>query len=211
MLLGRIHLRKLLMLFGADRATVIGELREDIRQTIAREQGRASTGGGDFHAPFWTDAKLHVAGECDLNTSVANRVGRNERRARLYPLLAEGFLQWWDDRRRWNEPFDFYDQSVKARYQVEGTPTEVKVESLLALRVGQGSRLYYAYFCEEPALSDETAGLGLWVMRNALQAYDPDDLRLLDILRSRSYSIGDVPQRGDEEARVPCPLRRFSG
>jgi hypothetical protein len=141
-----------------------------------------------------------VAGRGDLRASVAARTAANVRRERLYPLLADGFLRWWEDRRRWNEPFEFYEQSVKARYSIPGTEAEVKVENLLALRVGTASRLYYPYFCEEPELSEEAARLGLWVMGQALPEHDPDDLRVLDILRGRSFAPGDVPARGTEEA-----------
>ena len=204
--LSPIHLRKLLQLFFLDRRGLVSELREDIRRVIAEERGIQSTGGGDFHSPFWTDAKSHVAGRVDLREAVEERVASNWRRSRLYPQLAEGFLTWWEDRRRWNEPYAFYEQSVKARHTPLGVDVEIKVENLLALRVGSASRLYYPYFCEEPSLSEDAARLGLWLMGRALPQSDPEDLRLLDLIRGRSFALGDVSSTGHEEREF---IRRY--
>jgi hypothetical protein len=111
----KIHLRKLLQLFYLPANKRKSLLRADIRNDLNKALGE-STDGGDFHGPFWADAKSHVAGQEDLRTAVKNRIASNKSRTRLYPLLAGGFLNWWDEKRRWrNEPFEFMSESVKAQ------------------------------------------------------------------------------------------------
>ena len=207
-LLDTINLRKLLQLFMLEGQPLTGELRSDIRETLAREQGVTRVGGGDFHVPFWTDAKAHVAGESDLSESVLARVTAHRGRTRLYPLLEAGFLLWWENRRRWNEPFQFYEQSVKGRYLLPGRLTEVKIENLLALRVGGSSRLYYPYFAEEPELTAQVARLGFWLINHALPTIAIEDLRILDVLRGQSFAPDDVRFTGDEEHEF---LHRYDG
>ena len=193
-----VHLRKLLQLFYSSTSDRIGALRSDIRDEIARANGRQAD-GGDFFSPFWSDAKNHVAGLLELAAQTEIRIESNWRRERLYRMMSHAFLHWWNERRRWrNEPFEFLPQNVRARFPAEGLG-EVKIENLLALRIVDGDhRIFYPYFCEEPALSDEAARLGLWVLSQALPQFDVSELRVLDILRQRSFSIEDVPFDGHE-------------
>ncbi len=194
-----IHLRKLLQLFYAENSLRTSLLRADIRDEVARENGYQSE-GGDFFTPFWSDAKHHVAGSLDLTEQTAVRIGSNWRRHRLYQMMSDAFLVWWNERRRWrNEPFEFVPQSVRARYPAQQLGV-VKVENLLALRILEGEhRIFYPYFSEAPSLSEEAARVGLWVLREALPQYETSELRVLDILRQRSFSIEDVPLLGNEE------------
>lgn len=198
MSLEKIHLRKLLQIFdlvGGARTTV---LRSDIRSELKKASGIGGK-GGDFYVPFWTDAKTHVAGEGDLGVMTEARIANNEGRDRLYELLKSGFLSWWDEKRRWkNVPFEFLPQSVKAQYAVPGLGT-VKVENLLALKVGDDSaRIIYPYFSEDPALSPENARIGLWVLSQALTDYPLEDIRILDILRATSFGTNEYPLQGNE-------------
>ncbi|MBY5519729.1 hypothetical protein [Rhizobium leguminosarum] len=189
------NLRRLLQLFYLPPNRLQAELRKDIRQEIDKENG-----GGDFYSPFWADAKDHVARKADLGEQTANRIAANSRtRSRLYPLLMAGFLRWWDEKRRWrNEEFEFL-ASVNARFKIEEIGTVVKVENLIALKVGgEFHRLVYPYFSEDPILSKEAARIGLWLMHQALPAYPLEDLRILDVLRSASFGTIDVPLEGNE-------------
>jgi hypothetical protein len=194
-----IHLRKLLKVLYLDRGAQISELRSDIRSEIARDAG-AGGEGGDFHGPFWSDAKDHVFHRSDLRDTVRARIESNPARARLYPQLRDGFLLWWEERRRWtNEPFQPID-SPRARYLFQDLGATVKVENLLAVRDARGAdRLIYPYFSEEPPLSEEGARIGLWLMSAALPAYRSERLRILDVMRGRSFSTDRVPLQGDEE------------
>tara|TARA_R110002072_G_scaffold19156_8_gene71402 strand:- start:1443 stop:2117 length:675 start_codon:yes stop_codon:yes gene_type:complete len=194
-----IHLRKLLQLFDAPANKRQSLLREEIRQEIRRKQG-LNTGGQDFYGPFWADAKKYVSEGTNLNDQTAFRVGRNDKRARLYPLLKTGFLDWWENKRRWrNEPFEFLQMSVNSRFEISELNAVVKVQNLLALGVGSGgTRIIYPYFSEVPSLSADTARIGLWVLKESLPDFAPEDMRILDILRSRSFAISDVPFRGNE-------------
>lgn len=199
MSLDRVHLRKLLCWFYADRAQRIRMLREDIRLQLSKEAGMSPAGGGDFYAPFWADARDHVIGQADLHDRVESRIELNPRRARLYPLLRDGFLRWWNVKRRWrNDDFTLVSESVHGRFQILNLG-EVKVESVLAVDLGAGSyRIAYPYFSEEPALPEEGARLGLWLLSQALPHYRTEHLRMLDVLRGNSYGEVDVPLRGDE-------------
>lgn len=201
MSLERVHLRKLLTLFYLPKAQRITALRSDIRESIKKDNGIKSS-GGDFHVPFWTDAKLHAAGSGDLASLTQGRIAANKRsRWRLYPPLAEGFLTWWNEKRRWiNEPFQILDQSVKAQFTVESLGCVVKVENLLSVHIGDSShRLVYPYFSEEPELSKEAARIGIWLLGRALPQFDVASFRILDVLRSESFGTLDCPLQGDEE------------
>jgi len=199
MAISPIHLRKVLCLFEADTSLRTRILRTDIRSVLAKEEGEDSDGGGDFHTPFWADAKEHVFGRADLHDRTKARIASNKTRKRLYPLLRDGFLKWWNERRRWrNAPFDALPRPVFARHPLAGLGI-VKVEGLLGVGMGDGTGRYvYPYFAEDPSLSDELARLGLWLMSEALPKYRPDDFRILDVLRSRSFGLLDRPLRGDE-------------
>jgi hypothetical protein len=201
MSLQKIHLRKLLQIFYASNAKRTSLLRDDIRSEIRKTAG-LDAGGGDFHVPFWSDAKNHASGQADLILLTKTRIAANEGRSRLYPLLQDAFLTWWNEKRRWrNEDFVVMPEPVKARLQIAELDSVVKVENLLAVRIGERTdRLVYPYFCEAPPLSEEAARLGLWALHEALKAYSIDDFRILDILRSRSFSTSDVPMQGNERA-----------
>lgn len=201
MSLKKIHLRKLLQIMYASDSKRIALLREDIRNDIYKEAG-AESEGGDFFRPFWSDAKRHVAGDLDLKVQTDFRIEKNGRRKRLYPLLRDGFLTWWNEKRRWiNEPFKFLTEQAKAQFPVPAVDGLVKIENILAVRVGdESNRLIYPYFSEEPFLQAEAARLGLWVLSSALTRYSAQDIRILDVLRGASFSLGDLPIKGNEEA-----------
>lgn len=194
-----IHLRKLLQLFDAPANKRQSLLREEIRREIRQKQG-LEEGGQDFYGPFWFDAKAYVSGRSDLNDQTTFRIDRNDKRARLYPLLKSGFLDWWENKRRWrNEPFEILQVSVSSRFELPELSATIKVQNLLALGVGSGgSRIIYPYFSEVPALTADTARIGLWILKESLTDFAQEDLRILDILRSRSFAISDVPLLGNE-------------
>jgi len=199
MSLEKIHLRKLLKIFYLPARERVAVLREDIRNEIQKERGE-DTDGGDFYSPFWADAKNHVAGKVDLQAQVKSRIGSNKRRERLYPQLADGFLSWWNEKRRWrNEPFEFLPENVKVQFPIPKLRGVVKIENLLALKVGdQSNRIIYPYFSEKPKLPDEGGRIGLWLLGEALPNYRREDLRILDILRGTSFAAIDYPLQGNE-------------
>lgn len=194
-----IGLGKLLRAMYADRSDRIKLLREDIRSTIKRERGEPKRDGPDFYLAFWADAKNHVRGEVDLRRSTQARIESNRGRERLYELLTDGFLSWWEERRRLrNEPFTIGADVIRARFNCEGLGV-VKVENTLSITVGDdGHRIVYPYFPERPALSGEAGRLGLWVMIQALTGHDVEGMRILDVIRGRTFSVLDAPLSGDE-------------
>lgn len=201
MALDVIHLRKLLRILYAPEALRISLIRSDIRSDIAKEGDEAGS-GGDFFGPFWADAKAHVIEGRDLVAASEARVVANRGRARLYPKLAEGFLSWWNTKRRWtNENLSFFENSIRGRARFDDLALIVKVDNLLSLRIGdRGERLIYPYFSERPVLSREAARVGLWVMSRALPRHDIADLRILDVARGQPFSTDDVPLNGNEES-----------
>lgn len=199
MALDNIHLRKLLKILFFDANSRRSALRGDIREEIAREAGETGS-GGDFYAPFWFDAKCHVFGSADLHACVEERIAANAGRGNLYPLLRDGFLLWWNERRRWtNEPFR-PGQSLKTHFPFPALDATVKIDSILSVHDGRDEEHFvYPYFAPSPALSDEAARWGLWLLCRALPTVRAEELRILDVIRGRTFSIDRNPLRGDEE------------
>ncbi|MFC1674036.1 hypothetical protein ACFL12_07850 [Pseudomonadota bacterium] len=201
MAIDNINLRKLLGLFYLPPNKLKTELRKDIYQENKKKEG-GDGGGGDFHIPFWSDAKAHVAGTHDLSLLTQDRIEKNRRsRFRLYPLLRDGFLQWWNEKRRWsNQEFELLQGSVKGRHQLPELDATVKVENILALKIDDDThRLIYPYFKEEPRLQPEGARIGLWLLNATMNDYHVEDMRILDVLRSQSFSTSEFPLQGNEE------------
>jgi hypothetical protein len=195
----KIHLRKLLQLFYAEPRKRRQILLSDIRSEISKEEGKEST-GGDFHAPFWADAKDHVAGRLDLREQSKIRIESNRTRSRLYPLLTEGFLSLWNKKIKWrNEKFEFFPTSIKAQLPIKELGTILKIENIVAVKISdQSNRLVYPYFSESPALPPEGARLGLWALKEALTDFRDEDFRIVDILRRSYFRPAEFPTRGDE-------------
>ena len=196
-----MRLRKLLVAFGSAEPKQISMLRSDIRAKIAKENGQ-SNGGGDFHVPFWSDAKSYVLDGTDLESCTETRVASNKQRKRLYSDLYKGFMDWWDNKKRFNiEEIFPYPIEIKARFAVEGLDATVKVENFLSLSVvSNEKRFIYPCFAEEPALSEKNARLGLWLISRAFPNHQMNDFRILDVLRGRSYSSKDCQWHGNEDA-----------
>jgi hypothetical protein len=202
-----IHLRKLLQLFYAEPRQRRSLLLADIRNELGRKVGDK---GGDFHAPFWADAKDYVAGKIDLREKSNDRIKSNPTRKRLYPLLVNGFLNLWNEKARWrNEKFDFVPTNVGARFAIEELKATVKVESVVAVQLHDGThRIVYPYFSESPVLPADGARLAFWAMQEALPDFSVEDFRVIDVLRSSYFRASEIPLRGDERATF---VRQFDG
>lgn len=195
-----ITLRKLLRFFYATNAKRISLLRADIRNDIIKADQADEDGGGNFHVPFWADAKDHAAGGADLRMQTDIRIQEWRGRKNLYPLLRDGFLSWWNElRRQINEPLKIIRDSISARYQISELKATVRVENLLAIRVGDTSdRVVYPYFAYETPLTEEGARLALWLIGDAFKARRLDEIQILDVIRGVSYSSKDIAIPGDE-------------
>ena len=200
MSLKNIHLRKVLKAFGLPENKLISLLRDDIRQDIAKASGKQD-GGGDFHGPFWSDAKDFVLYGKDLDLQTQSRIDANYRRRRLYPQLRDGFMDWWNNKRRFsNEKIEPYTTAMKSRFNVEGIDATIKVENLLGVSVGEdGNRLIYPYFSESPKLSEDNARIGLWLISQAFPNHRIEDFRILDVLRGNTFSVESHPFNGREQ------------
>jgi hypothetical protein len=203
-----VGLSPLLQIIYASKSRQNELLRRKIYSARKKAAGVSTSTGGDFYVPFWADVKKHVSGKTDLRVSTAERIAKSKQVTRLYNLLTKSFLTWWEENRRQrNEPFTVIPENIIARIQLEGLGI-VKVENTLSITVGDdGHRIFYPYLCEEPALSDEAARLGLWVMSQAINGYALKDMRLLDVMQGRSFSILETPLRGDEENRFRAKYR----
>ncbi len=199
MSISHIHLRKLLKIMFLPERQRRSALRADIREERAREAGDEA-GGGDFYAPFWADARHHAFGRDDLHTMVQTRIQANGRRANLYPRLRDGFLRWWNERRRWtNVPFQ-PGRQLKAHFDFADLQSTVKIDSILSVRDAQGVEHYvYPYFAPEPALSEEAARLGLWLLIESLGEAPEAEIRILDVIRGQTFSIDRHPLVGHEQ------------
>jgi len=103
---------------------------------------------------------------------------------------------------RWsNEPVEIEPKSIHGSLQFTDLGGTIRIRDALHARVrGQYTRVVYPYFSEEPALPDEGGRLGLWAMQQALTEIDPDDARVIDILRRTFFSPQLTALIGDEEA-----------
>lgn len=194
-----ISLRKLIKILFLPANRRVSAIRTGILEEIKRDHG-STGGGGDFYAPFWSDAKNHVFALSDLHASVADRIASNDKRRNLYPRLRDGFLLWWDQRRRWtNEPFR-QAQQLRARFPFPGIDAIVKIDSILSVKDAQNADRYiYPYFAPEPELTDEAARLSLWLLSQALPNVPVGELHVFDVIRGQTFSIDRHPLRGDEE------------
>ena len=195
-----IQLRKLLQLFYADASLRRRLLLDDIRVDARKDDGGKRGTGGDFYVPFWADAKAHVAGTLNLTEQTKIRIADNKARARLYPLLRDGFLYLLNERLRWsNEPVEIFPENVHGKLAVAELAANVRLENVMFARVrGHFNRLVYPYFSEKPPLTDEGARLGIWAMSVALSEHSLDDMRIIDVLRRAAFSPTTPPLVGDE-------------
>ena len=193
-----ITLRKLLKFLYLDQRDLTAALRDDIRSDRDRERGPAM-GGGDFYGPFWKDAKDHAFGTVDLHDRTRERIEDNDRRRNLYPRLRDGFLLWWNERRRWtNAPFEPIEVPA-TRHRMPSVGITIKIDCVLAVRDGRGANHYvYPYWFPEPALADEGARVGLWLLTTALPHVPSDEFRLLDVIRGQTFSLERNALTGDE-------------
>jgi hypothetical protein len=191
------------LIFSPDNRQT-SELRADIRREIAKSEGLE--GGPDFYAPFWGDAKLHAVGAADLHACVADRIERNPGRKRLYETLRDGFLLWWNERRRWtNEPFEPI-AAPSATIQLD-SETQLKVQNLMAVRDAVNkAHFVYPYFSEHAPLSERGSRLILWGLTAGFPDIDPAELRVLDVIVGRSFSIDRTPLSGREKVEFQALL-----
>lgn len=196
-----IHLNKLLKLCALQEKGLISALRADLRLERSKADGEEA-GGGDFHGPFWSDAKMHVMGAVYLTGQTVLRIDKHPGRKRLYPLLEEGFLKWFEGLKRGtNETVTWLPESVHNHHEIPEFDLIVKVDNLLGLKIGSDKhRLVYPYFSERPLLSEKWARVGLWLMAEALPTFSVTDMEILDVLRGVSFAGATVFLKGDEEA-----------
>ncbi len=197
-----IPLRKALQLFYAPQSLRRSILREDIRLDRRKEAGGTRSQGGDFYLPFWSDVKTHLSGKGDLAQLTDDRIKSNRNFKRLYPMLKDGVLELLSAKLRWsNQPVEIIPQSVHGMLRVEDLGGIIRIKDALHARVrGEYIRVVYPYFSEEPALPEEGGRLGLWVMQKTLTELDPNDMRVIDVLRRTFYSPQMTPLEGNEEA-----------
>lgn len=209
MALENIHLRKLLKVLFLEAKKRRSALRADIRGDLRRESGEVSS-GGDFYVPFWADAKAHVFGGGDLRASTSARIGANPRRRNLYPQLQNGFLHWWDDKRRWtNLPFR-EGRKLKGKFVFPSLDAAVKIDNMLTVLDGANDEfVVYSYFAPEPALSEEAARLGLWLLSRAFPNVPAHEFRILDVIRGNTFSIDRTPLTGEERIEFQSRYARL--
>ncbi|MBR7653329.1 hypothetical protein [Brucella oryzae] len=208
--LERIHLHKILKLLFSSAPQRRSLLLRDLRLERAKEEGREAN-GPDFYTPFWSDVRAHIFGGNDLHESTEGRIIANPRsRKDLYPKLRDGFLRWWIERRRWtNEPFR-PGRHLKSSYTFAELGATVKVEGVLSVRDARSAEHFiYPYFGSDPALSDEAAKLGLWLLIQALPEVLPTEIRILDIIRGQTFSVDRLPLSGNEEAKFQEQYRKL--
>ncbi len=177
-------------------------MKGDIRLDRRKEAGGNRSQGGDFHLPFWSDVKKHIAGDGDLAQLTDDRINTNRNFKRLYPLLKDGVLELLNAKlRSSNQIVEIVPQSVHGNLRIEDLGGTIRTRDALHARVeGKYTRVVYPYFSEDPILPEEGGRLGLWVMQKALTGLDPGDMRIIDPLRRALFSPETTPLQGNEEA-----------
>lgn len=211
MSLNSFHLNKALKLFYLSDKRLVSEIRKEIRLEIKKNKP-GNKGGGDFYAPFWSDVKKHIVGSADLKDSCGERILANDTKKNLYPDLRDGFIDWWQNTRKWkNHPVTLIEDSVKNRKLFEHYKTTVKVENLLAIKIDdEHNRYIYPYFYQEGPLSEEAGRLGLWLISDLFQSYDLSEFRILDVFKAKIFSLSDHPLLGNEENIFLSKLAKIS-
>lgn len=185
-------LRKFIQLLGLPERKRTSEFRVIARRDKKREEEGGAGGGPDFYTPFWSDAKAHVYGLSDLRDTTRIRIAANASRKRLYPMLQEGFLTWWDERRRWqNAPFQKISP-IKGQIEVRNGAV-FRLDNILSVRDAQEvDHHVYPYWCEVPIIDEELSAIALHVLLRAFPEVDPNEIRLLDTMRGMTYSVERV-------------------
>lgn len=134
-----IHLNTFLRLIYMPENKLISELRKDIRADLKRESGEATSGGGHFYMPFWSDVKSHVLGLSDLQDSTAARIAKDPGKKDLYEKLEKGFSLLWD--RGSNQKVELIDKSPKGKYTIKEQDITLKVENIMGFTLNGNERL----------------------------------------------------------------------
>lgn len=192
MTIDRITLRKFIQLLGLPQNKKITKFREVARRDARRQAGEPVIGGPDFYTGFWSDAKNHVFGQSDLRDTTPARIAANDGRERLYRMLQDGFLTWWDERRRWqNAPFQRINPIV-GQVEIENGAI-LRLDNILSVRDTQNvDHHVYPYWCEEPIIDQDLAAISLHVLLRAFPEHDPNEIRILDTIRGQTYSADRV-------------------
>lgn len=205
MSLHRAQLSKILKIAYADEAYARSIINNDVSAFIRKENMPNDTqeGGGDFHSPIWAAFKNSVFMQDPLafEQKVSEQIIMNHRRSRLYPILAKGLKAWGMEKRRLMNESILRIPSPRGKVLLQGfDDVEFKVNNFLSLEImGKGKRLIYPYFSEKPILTNEAARVGLWQLQKSFPGYDQDVFRILDVIRGESFSIAEVPFKGDEQ------------
>ncbi|WCL55546.1 hypothetical protein [Gimibacter soli] len=199
------RLSKIIKIAYTDEKLARRDIHADVADHIQKGKvtDKSSGGGGDFHSELWARFKdcifEHDAEGFDL--IVTALIKANSRRKRLFPLLAAGLKSWGLEKRRWMNEEIKRIKSPTGTVDLNSPDLSFKVNNILALEiVGQSNRYIYPYFSAEPALSDEAARVALWQIHKALPHVKLEEVRILDVLRGRSFSVSDVPFLGDEQS-----------
>lgn len=202
-----MHLHKILRLMSCDGKLYRRKLIEDVNQDIKREINGGSS-GGEFYTPFWALAKRFVISGGDMRRETAVLIDKHSGRRNIYPKLEKGFSGWWAEKRRWrNEPFSEI-RFEPIYYSMCGW--NIKIVNVLALSGSDASqRLIYPYWYNEPAVDVSIARLGLAVIDQSVNNFKTEELRLLDIIRGRSFSVDDVRLSGGETSEFEQRLKHI--
>ena len=195
-----MNLNKLIRICASNESATTAALREDLRNERDNLIG-LPTGGGHFQHPWWKAAKDHAVGLCDIESETALLIEALDRRKRLYPIYTNSFLKWLENLKRGtNYQLTWLPEHINTHYVVPGLELTVKVDNLLALRIGPDQhKLVYPYFSEKPPLNSIWARVALWLMSDALSEYSRTDMEILDVVRGLGHSGASVFLKGDEE------------
>ncbi|WP_372053915.1 hypothetical protein P7L74_19820 [Tistrella mobilis] len=195
-----LPLRNALRIIDADAAQRRDLIRKLAYSEFRRNSGTAS-GGGDYYSTIWSGIKKHISEEADLSIFISEKVVQNTKLGDSYKDLAQSFLEWWNEKRRWiNRPYKLESNPPRGNFTVQKSDIQIKLKDTLLISLDKNEfRIIYPYFYKDPQISMLNIRLGLWAMHKCLPDFPLTSLRLLDLRRSQSYGSSDAPFEGNEE------------
>ena len=175
-------------------------LRKELLTDISRDRRKSAgrkTGGGNFYGPFWGDVRRHFLREGNISELTKDTIGRDHGRENLYTLLEANFQIFL--RRGHNSEAELSAKRPNGDFNLSDIGLTTKVEGILTLIIEGDEHLVYPYWFNEPRLSDDTVRIGLWLISKALPYENPENIRILDIMRANYFSLETHPLKGNEE------------
>ena len=174
-----------------------------LRKKEKKSRGEKVGGGGDFYDDLIKSIKLFFLNERSIEESLSIILNSRKSGKENYIPLMKNFLRWWEEKRRWrNPPFSFQNDNLHKSFSMDDKT--IKIEDIIHFMSNyegistQDHVIIYPYYYIKMPLSLRGARIGLWCLKEKFPEFSYDSFRILDIPRSRSFSLTDIALTGNE-------------